>query len=161
MKTNYPKYYKRVSPEDMEIIEKDAKELDIIFKNFNKEKCANCRRRDWGCHKKHSYRGKVLNNGCCVTCAANEGWFQTFSYTGSGYYKELFRSGEQGKNLKRMFGFSKIWGFFDPEAKRCKLPCQLRSATCNRYCCDSRLEKLSQPVAKNIQLIKDKYSILT
>lgn len=92
----------------------------------------------------------ATENGCCANCASNNGFFQHAAES----------SGDQLRELKKKFGFSKTYGYFDNKNKRCNLPRARRSMTCLRFCCTPKLNKISDPMARALAEIRDYYKLI-
>ena len=106
----------------------------------NSEVCSKCPIDLWKSDFHLEDRGCKDNgvNGCCRDCGRYSGYFTSKSC--------FFKKGEYSRavgHLKRLYGYTKEYGFFDFEKKVCKLPRHRRSETCLSHHCE--------PIAKALR----------
>jgi len=131
---------KEISKEDNEMLKLAYEINEIMFKEFNKTTCSSC--------------PKQKEVGCCLNCAHTDGYFDGFSlYDNPVAQEQLIK-------LKKSYGFSKKYGFFDIKKHCCKLPRKNRSCLCLSYCCKVELENKAKGIVNTIRIIRKENGML-
>jgi hypothetical protein len=146
---------------EKEAYEKSIHTLTNIFDPLNEELCSNCSRNN-------SYNKQI--SGCCASCGV--GHFRCTDDVRIKYpvtkkigrptklesinrekIYSLRRRWEDDKHslldlqieeLKTVFAWKHGHGYFDPVAKKCMLPRELRSITCLEFRCDDMVKRLGK-----------------
>jgi hypothetical protein len=113
-----------------------------LFTETNKTKCSKCTNGSWNGPDYQLKNGSSNDRGCCIVCAGNKGYFQTYNHDWFILQK-----------VKRKY-YDPNNGFFDTSKMRCSLPRQLRSETCLTYACNYEIWNKAASLCKVLSQIR-------